>query len=444
MTLEEIANATKSDSILQRLHAAIRLNMWDAGCLKSYRPIKDELAIGAQGIILRGTRIIIPPSLRQRAIDIAHENHQGISKTKALLREKIWFPGIDELAHKTLESCIACQAVGKPAPPEPLHLQEIPKGPWKKLHIGFYGPLPSGEYLLLVIDRYSRFPEVEIVRSTKATVVIPKLDKIFSVHGIPELVKTDNGPPFSGEEFDRYVKTLGIKYEPSIPCWPQANGEMERFNCSLSKTLQAAVTEGKVWRQELYRFLLQYRTTPHSTTKVAPCELLFNRSVRGKFPSLEKKLVINKHREAQENEKKSQSYHKEYADKHRHAKESNIKIGDTVLVKQYKKNKLTSRFNKMPYIVVCRKGTKVTAENAKHRITRNVSHFKRVNTYVNRQHHCSESDSEHDSNNGDSQERDAQHEDANNHGNINAPYERPTRTRQAPVRYGDPIPSDLL
>ena len=192
------------------------------------------------------------------------------------------------------------------------------------------------EYLLVVIDRYSRFPEVEIVRSTKATVVIPKLDKIFSVHGIPELVKTDNGPPFSGEEFDRYLKTLGIKYEPSNPCWPQANGEVERFNRSLSKMLQTADTEGKVWREELYRFLLQYRTTPHSTTKVAPCELLFNRSVRGKFPSLEKKLVINKHREAQENEKKSQSYHKEYADKHRHAEESKIRIGDTVLVKQYK------------------------------------------------------------------------------------------------------------
>ena len=114
MTLEEIANATESDSMLQRLHAAIRLSMWDAGCLKSYRAIKDELAIGVQGVILRGTRIIIPPSLHQRAIDIAHENHQGISKTKALLREKIWFPGIDELAHKTLESCICRVHDGNP------------------------------------------------------------------------------------------------------------------------------------------------------------------------------------------------------------------------------------------------------------------------------------------------------------------------------------------
>ena len=291
MTLEVIARETKSDSTLQRLHAAIRLNMWDADCLKPYRCIKDELTIGAQGVLLRGTRIIIPTSLHQSAINIAHENHQGLSKTKALLREKVWFPGIDELAQKTLQSCIACQAVGRPAAPEPLHLQDMPKGPWEKIHIDFYGPLPSGDYLLVVIDRYSRFPEVEIVRSTKASVVIPKLDKIFSVHGIPETVKTDNGPPFSGDDFDRYLKTLGITYEPSTPCWPQANGEVERFNQPLGKALQTAVAEGKVWRQELYRFLLQYRTTPHSTIKAALCELMFNRSVLGKIASFEKKLV---------------------------------------------------------------------------------------------------------------------------------------------------------
>ena len=224
----------------------------------------------------------------------------------------------------------------------------MPKGPWEKIHIDFYGPLPSGDYLLVVIDRYSRFPEVEIVRSTKASVVIPKLDKIFSVHGIPETVKTDNGQPFSSNDFDRYLKTLGIVYEPSTPCWPQANGEVEHFNQPLGKALQTAVAEGKVWRQELYRFLLQYRTTPHSTTKVVSCELMFNRSVRGKLPSLEKKRVLNKDKEALENELKSQSYNKEYADKQRHAKESTIEIGDTVLVKQIRQNKLTTRFKNTP------------------------------------------------------------------------------------------------
>ena len=136
----------------------------EANPLTPYQPIKEELTV-ALGVKLHSTRIIIPLSLQQRAVDIAHKNHQGLSKTKALLQEKIWFPGIDELAQQTLQSCLACQAVGHQRSPEPLHLQEIPKGAWEKIHIDFYGPLPSGDYLLVVIDCYSRFPEVEIIQS---------------------------------------------------------------------------------------------------------------------------------------------------------------------------------------------------------------------------------------------------------------------------------------
>ena len=161
----------------------------------------------------------------------------------------------------------------------------------------------------------------------------------------------------------RYVKALGIVHEPVSPYWPQANGEVERFNQPLETAIQAAVVEGKVWRQELNTFLLQYRSTPHCTTKVAPSELMFNRKIRGKLPSLEKKLVVNRHKEARENETKSQAYHKSYADNRRNAKESSIKVGDTVLVKQKRQNKFTSRFNKTPYVVIYRRGTQVIAEN---------------------------------------------------------------------------------
>ncbi len=86
------------------------------------------------------------------------------------------------------------------------------------------------------------------------------------------------------------------------------------------------VSEGKALKQELHRFLLQYRTTPHSTTKVAPCELLFNRYVKGQFPSFTKNCVLNKQREARDNETKSQIYQKEYADKRRNAKKAKLQL----------------------------------------------------------------------------------------------------------------------
>ena len=73
-------------------------------------------------------------------------------------------------------------------------MTKIPKNPWTHLSADFCGPFPTGEYLLVVVDDHSRFPVVEFLRSTSAKAVIPKFDKIFSLFGIPEELKTDNGP----------------------------------------------------------------------------------------------------------------------------------------------------------------------------------------------------------------------------------------------------------
>ena len=279
MTLAEVIKATNDDRTLKGLRAAIRFNKWDSPVVKDYKHVKDELSVSSHGLILRGNRIVVPHSLRLRAVDIAHESHLGIQKTKALLREKVWFPQIDNIVKNTIEKCVTCQAVASPNPPEPLAMTQMPKSQWGVLNIDFYGPLPTGEYLLVVIDRYSRFPEVEIISSTKAPVIIPRLDKIFAVHGIPAILRSDNGPPFNGEEYSRYLQTLGIKAEWSTPKWPQGNATVERFMQPLGKALKTAKLDGRPWRQELQRFLLHYRTTPHSTTGVPPAELLFNRTV---------------------------------------------------------------------------------------------------------------------------------------------------------------------
>ena len=89
---------------------------------------------------------------------------------------------------------IPCHAVGRPNPPDPITTTHMPKHPWATLHVDFYGPLQTKEYLLVVIDRYLRFPEVDIVHSTKAAAVIPKLDRMFAVHGIPDVLISDNDP----------------------------------------------------------------------------------------------------------------------------------------------------------------------------------------------------------------------------------------------------------
>jgi hypothetical protein len=51
-------------------------------------------------------------------------------------------------------------------------MSKLPDGPWKKIAIDLSGPYANGDYLLVLIDYYSRFPEVEIIRSITSSVVV--------------------------------------------------------------------------------------------------------------------------------------------------------------------------------------------------------------------------------------------------------------------------------
>ena len=114
-------------------------------------------------------------------------------------------------------------------------------------------------------------------------------------------------------------------------------------------------------------------------TGVPPAKLLFNRRIRTKFPELAATCdPVNKHHFARENDSQRQLRAKEYNDTRKHAAEREIKIGDIVLAKQEKKNKLTTRFDPTPYHVTFIKGTMITAKNNFRSITRNISFFKKL------------------------------------------------------------------
>ena len=237
--------------------------------LKAFKKIQHELSLTPDvDLILRGNRLVIPKQLRKQVLQLAHEGHQGLVKTKKLIREKVWFPGIDALAAKAVKDCLACQSVGQPAKPAPLNLLPIPLQAWDTIYVDFLGLLLSKDLLLVVIDGRTRFPEVAIVRSTNTKSTITSLNRIFSTHGLPRRIISDNGPPFQSEEFRHYMITNGITHHKITPLWPQANAEAETFMKPLTKCLQTAVIDNKDWKLELQLFLLNYLATPHCTTKV--------------------------------------------------------------------------------------------------------------------------------------------------------------------------------
>ena len=337
--------------------------------VSQYQQIKQELSI-SNGIILRGTRIIVPEKLQSRMVMLTHTGQQGIIKTKRFLRDSVWFPGIDKKVEELVKGCVPCQATNHDPNPasEPLQMSPLPQGPWQELSMDFCSPFPNGDYLLVMTNDFSWFPEVEILRSTSAKVVIPYLDNIFARQGIPEMVRTDNGPPFNSKSFQMFATQLGFRHHRITPVWPRANGEAERFMKTLEKAVRTAVIQGKNWRQELFTFLRQYRATPHSTTGKSPSELLNGRRLKSTLPRVQYDQASP---EIRQTDAKSKEKMKEYADKRSHAKSTDLKIGDKVLIKQPKKDKMSTPFKPEPLEIKDKKRNMITAQNEEHTVTRN-------------------------------------------------------------------------
>ena len=224
---------------------------------------------------MRGSRIAVPRSLRDKVVRLAHEGHQGVTKTKEYLRTRVWFPGLDRMVEAHIQHCHPSQVVTPANKREPLRMSPLPSEPWKAVAINFWGPISTGEYLLVVICKHSRWAEVKFVSTTSAQAVLPKLDRVFSSLRIPLIVGSDNGPPFNGHDFLNFSTYLAFAHERKTPKNPQANAEAEQFMRVLKKLHRICQQTGQVFRQEVHRFLRCYRATPHGTTKLAPAELMF-------------------------------------------------------------------------------------------------------------------------------------------------------------------------
>ena len=167
---EEVKKATEKESLLQKMKDTVANVRWNDPQLPNFSPFKEELSV-INGLILRVHRLVIPSKLRKITINIAHHSHYSIVKTKQLIREKGWFTEIDNLVEETVHSYIPCQASNpKDAHHEPICTMPLPAAQWTEISVDLAGSFQSGEYLLVVIDDDSQFPEVEIFPSLSANV----------------------------------------------------------------------------------------------------------------------------------------------------------------------------------------------------------------------------------------------------------------------------------
>ncbi|WP_432422660.1 DDE-type integrase/transposase/recombinase [Streptococcus dysgalactiae] len=155
-----------------------------------------------------------------------------------------------------------------------------------RLHVDFAGPINGITYLILV-DAYSKWPEVVPMTSPTSSQTIMALSRLFSQHGIPEIIVSDNGSQFTSDHFEQYCHRNTIRHIRTPPYHPQSNGQAERFVDTFKRALLKARGEGTT-EEILQKFLLVYRTTRNKALENdrSPAEVLMGRKLRTTLDAL--------------------------------------------------------------------------------------------------------------------------------------------------------------
>ena len=282
--LQRIREQTVSDPELNALKEMIHSG-WPSTIqqvpvpLKPYWSFRDELAV-EDGIAMKSHRIIIPTVLQKEILTKLHAAHQGIEKTKLRARSAVYWRGLNKDIDEITKTCSICQELHPSQQKEPLILTEVPPRAWHTIGTDLF-TLEGSEYLV-VADYYSKYPFVrQIPRGQVNSHTVTKmLRQIFSEQGIPKVVRSDNGPHYSGQAFQDFARELGFQHVTSSPHYPRSNGFIE----SQVKSVKAALRKAQTTHSDPDMALLCLRTTPIDHKLPSPAELLLGRAIQDNLP----------------------------------------------------------------------------------------------------------------------------------------------------------------
>ncbi|XP_018399901.1 PREDICTED: uncharacterized protein K02A2.6-like [Cyphomyrmex costatus] len=287
VTAKSIREGTDKDALLLKMRQALIKG-------KSLIPLgynDGEFAL-QDGIIFRKERVVIPKNLRTRILKELHAGHFGTVKMKQLSRNFGWWPKIDKDIEDITKNCRACVTFCNNPRNKAKHSWEAASEPFERVHIDFAGPF-MGHTFLVLVDAYTKWPEVYIVRNMSVQNIIEKCREIF---GLPQRLVSDNGRTFIAEEFESFLKNNGIYHKRTAPYHPATNGLAERFVQTLKQAFRKLNTSDGNIKSNLQKFLFHYRLTPHSELNKSPAEAMFNRKLKSRldliFPKINKEIEI--------------------------------------------------------------------------------------------------------------------------------------------------------
>jgi len=243
---------------------------------RKMKPIYHQLSV-KEDFIFVGSKLFIPPEMVPYILNHLHESHLGILATKKLARRYYFWFNMTKTIEEKVKSCRYCNEF-KPKSSNKNELSPWPqsKFPWERVHVDFFQI--NQTYFFILVDSYTKFPEVYVTNDMTTRTVITILQSSFSCFGIPKCLVSDNGPAFKAEEFQAWLNSIGCRQLTIAPYHPQSNGIAERFVRTMKEQLKNCPTSK--FRDTINKFLFCYRNLEHNSTGFAPAELMFNRKIR--------------------------------------------------------------------------------------------------------------------------------------------------------------------
>ena len=281
--LEEIRQRQEDDEVCIKLREYCLQEDWPAkpklhSSLQAYWPYRGEITV-QHGLLMMGSRLIIPSSMRLDILDKIHSGHQGIRKCRERAKDSVWWPGLSKQIEDMVTTCTICCKERKNRA-EPMIESNFPERPWQKVASDLFHW--RGTEYIIAVDYFSRFFEMSPLKITDSEAIVSHLKSFFARHGIPETFITDNGPQYISDIFRKFSVEWGFTHITSSPRFPQSNGEIER-------AVQTAKNLLKKSDEDPYLSLLSYRTTPLHNG-YSPSELLMGRKLRTTLPVVPDKL----------------------------------------------------------------------------------------------------------------------------------------------------------
>ena len=334
--LASIATATSSDKVLQKVCKYVKSGQsWipksEIAAVQKFRQILPELTLTGNGILLKGDRIVLPESLHQNAIELAHRGaHPGQNGMERRLRYHFFFHNMFHKVEQFVKACDGCSRYVDKKTKEPISHHKVPDKCWNTVAVDLYGPMPSSNHIVVVHDLASRFPAAKLVRSTKADNVIPALADIYDAYGNPETQISDNGPPFNSKRMAEFANERDIALRHTAPYHPNAN-PAETCMKPIGKALKMCHYDKSSEKEALRNAIATYRQTPHVATGVPPAGMIFRDGMRSQFPR--KKLTSEAIEVAKARDLNQKETNEADVNSSVYRKQAGFYVGDKVLVR---------------------------------------------------------------------------------------------------------------